>query len=156
MDDMRILFVCLGNICRSPIAEGVFRNLVQTKGISERFIIDSAGTGGWHVGTAPDERAQRVLLDKGIDISQLKARQFCEDDFRDFDLIIAMDRSNYSNIMKVAGAGNSDVRLLLSYVNGSKDEDVPDPYYGGFDGFEQVYQMVNEACERLLATIDMG
>ncbi len=155
MGELRILFVCLGNICRSPMAEGIFRNLVEQEGCSDRYVIDSAGTGGWHVGHPPDERARGVLLGKGIDISGQQARKFYSNDFSDFDLIVAMDRSNYENILRVPGKeGGADVRMLLSYLPNCNEEDVPDPYYGGVDGFEHVYNLVKDACEQLFQDLE--
>ena len=148
---IRVVFVCLGNICRSPIAEGVMRALVLRSGVEGQFLIDSAGTGNWHVGSPPDNRAQQVLLDKGIDISGLRGRQFGVPDFDAFDHIIAMDQSNYRDIQALYPSGGSDkVRLLLSYAPELGLKDVPDPYYGGYDGFETVLDMVEVACERLL------
>lgn len=156
MGVVKILFVCLGNICRSPMAEGVFRNLVESKGIADKFVIDSAGTGAWHVGADPDDRAQSVLLANGMDISGLRARQITEKDFDAFDLIIAMDRSNYNNIVKLdPEAAEGKVHMMLGFAPHLNKEDVPDPYYGGDEGFEHVLYLVREASEVILASLDI-
>ena len=147
----RILFVCMGNICRSPTAEGVFRSMVERRGIAERFHIDSAGTGNWHVGNPPDQRACQAARERGIDIAGLRARQVDTGDFELFDLVIAMDQSNRIALFDLAGEPHrSKVRLMLEYSEQRLGEDVPDPYYGGDHGFDLVLDLIEEACENLL------
>jgi len=140
----KILMVCLGNICRSPIAEGI----LQSKLPSNLFTVDSAGTGAYHVGEAPDNRSIEVAINNNIDISKQRARQFTGDDFDRFDYIFAMDNSNYKNITKLARNTKdlSKVKLILNESHPQKNRDVPDPYYGGEEGFEKVYHLLDEAC----------
>ena len=144
---MKILMVCLGNICRSPLAEGILQAKVNNKGLDIK--VESAGTGGWHVGQGPDHRAVAIANKYGVDISQQQARQFSSTDFEDFDIIYAMDGSNLSDIVSLANS-NKDiekVRLILNEINPEDNTPVPDPYYGGDDGFEKVYQLLDAACE---------
>ena len=144
---MKILMVCLGNICRSPLAEGILLAKVNSRGLDIK--VDSAGTGGWHVGQGPDHRALAIANKYGIDISQQQARQFSSTDFEDFDIIYAMDDSNLSDIVSLANS-NKDlekVQLILNEINPEDNTPVPDPYYGGDDGFEKVYQLLDAACE---------
>jgi|TARA_B110000285_G_C14849225_1_gene479125 protein-tyrosine phosphatase len=144
---MKILMVCLGNICRSPLAEGILQDKLNTKGLD--IEVSSAGTGGWHVGQGPDTRAVAIAKKHGIDISQQQARQFSVSDFEDFDLIYAMDGSNLSDIIALANTKEDieKVKLILNETSPNTDNPVPDPYYGEDDGFENVYQLLNEACE---------
>jgi protein-tyrosine phosphatase len=156
----RVLFVCLGNICRSPTAEGVMRDLVAREGIGEHVIVDSAGTGSWHVGSPPDERARDAARGRGI-VLQGKARQVRAADFEDFDLLLAMDAANRRELLALApSADDRDrVRLLREFDPGSDgraDLDVPDPYYGAAGGFDEVLDLVQSACEGLLAEIRAG
>ncbi len=146
-----VLFVCLGNICRSPLAEGVFLHLVAEAGLSERFAIDSAGTGAWHVGEKPDARAKMVAHQHGVELEST-ARQVTEADLRDYDYVIAMDRENLRSLERMADAVGSkaDIRLLRDFDAAGEGEEVPDPYYGGASGFETVYEMVHRSCEALL------
>ena len=136
---LKVLMVCLGNICRSPLAHGIFADLSTHKNIQ----VDSAGTAAYHVGNPPDPRSQEVALSHGIDISGQKARQFTAEDFERYDHIYVMDRSNYSNVMRLATQEHhrSKVELLIP------NTEVPDPYYGGYDGFEDCYQMILKACQ---------
>lgn len=145
----RLLFVCAGNICRSPTAEAVMRRLVEQAGLADRIEVDSAGTGGWHVGEAPDERAAATAARRGITLTGA-ARQIRPDDFDEFDLILAVDRSvrNALDRLRPPGA-RAEVRLL-------DDRDVPDPYYGGPDGFEHVLDQVTAACTELLDELRAG
>jgi protein-tyrosine phosphatase len=146
---MKILFVCLGNICRSPTAEGVMRALVQEAGREVEVEVDSAGTGDWHVGNPPDRRSAAAAAARGISLTGA-ARQVTVVDFDHYDLLIAMDRSNRDNLLAMAptSAARAKVRLLLS-----GEQDVPDPYYGGPNGFEDVLDLVQAACEDLLAQL---
>ena len=150
MTEYRILFVCLGNICRSPMAEGVFRH-VSGSGELAAFSIDSAGTAGWHEGSPPDSRAQAALMARGIDISQLRARQVSPRDFERNDLLLAMDDSNLQDLSAIAphGAGGK-VHLFLDYALGETGQEVPDPYYGGTRGFDEVFDLVERASLGLM------
>ena len=141
---MKILMVCLGNICRSPLAEGI----LQAK-VSENIFVDSAGTAAYHVGELPDKRSIAVAKKYGIDLTNQRARKFTVKDFDAFDLIYAMDESNYQNILSLARNSDDEqkVQLILNEIDVNSNIDVPDPYYGGNDGFENVYQMLDEACE---------
>lgn len=150
-----VLFVCLGNICRSPLAEGIFTHLVEQRGLSDRFHIDSCGTGGWHVGNPPDPRSVLVASKYGLDISHLRARQFdAASDPHEYDWLIVMDRSNHADLIDM-GSPEHKVRLMRSYDLSVRDgeRDVPDPYYGGDDGFDKVYEMLMRACEGMLDSI---
>lgn len=144
---MKILMVCLGNICRSPLAEGILRSK-----LSEEFFIDSAGTGDWHVGKSPDKRSVSIAKKYGIDISTQRARQFNPKDFDEFDLIFVMDESNYEDVISLAKTEihRSKVKLILGDF---KNKNVPDPYYGGDEGFENVYQMLDEVSEQIAIKI---
>ena len=152
----RILFVCMGNICRSPLAEGVFNHLAAQAGRAAEFEVDSCGTGGWHAGDPPDPRSRAVARKHGITLKS-RARQFQRSDFNNFDLILAMDRDNRADLLSFANLRPehaAKVKLLREYdpeANGHLD--VPDPYYGGPDGFEDVYQMIQRSAKRLLETI---
>jgi protein-tyrosine phosphatase len=152
---MNILFVCLGNICRSPTAEGVMRKLVNEAGLQESIGIDSAGTGGWHVGDPPDERASAAAHDRGIALEG-QARKVRAEDFERFDLILAMDSANERDLQQLAPdeEARAKVRLLRAFDSASAglvDLDVPDPYYDSVRGFEIVLDQVQAACEGLLA-----
>lgn len=150
----RILMVCLGNICRSPMAEGVLRHEAQARGID--LFIDSAGTSNWHVGQGPDARATANLREKGIDISRLQARQFVKSDFEQFDLILTMDDSNLSNVSALAesAADMALVKPMLDFGYPGEGKEVPDPYFGGDDGFEEVYRLLQTSCKALLDSLD--
>jgi protein-tyrosine phosphatase len=154
---VKLLFVCLGNICRSPTAEGVMRKLVAEAGLEDRVEIDSAGTGGWHAGATPDERATEAARRRGIPLSGC-ARRVEPADFERFDLIVAMDRENVRDLRAVAPDAEAEekVRLLREFdpaSDGAPDLDVPDPYYGGPDGFDEVLDLVEAACRGLLAEV---
>lgn len=146
-----VLFVCLGNICRSPLAEGVFRHLVEERGLSERFVIDSAGTGAWHVGQPPDRRSVEVAEAHDIILTG-RGRQVRAHDLRRFDVVVAMDRDNLEDLRDLAEAtdGGARLHLLREFDPQADSPDVPDPYFDGASGFETVYQMVRRSCERLL------
>ena len=148
-----MLFVCLGNICRSPLAEGVFRDLVAEADLGDRVRVDSAGTGAYHVGEAPDPRSVAVALDHGVQLTGL-ARKVTANDLQSFDWVIAMDGSNRRNLETLAGPGGKRrIRLLREFDPEGPGADVPDPYYGGAEGFEDVYQIVDRACRNLLDEI---
>lgn len=148
-----VLFVCMGNICRSPTAEGVFRHHVQKAGLSERIFIDSAGTHAYHVGSPPDRRAAAAAERRGILLGDLRARRVNEEDFERFDYIIAMDLDNVEHLKdEFAPKHHSKVRLFMEFSSG-KEREVPDPYYGGASGFERVLDLVEEASRGLLETL---
>ena len=150
MDRRRILFVCLGNICRSPLGEGLLRRMAAERGLQDRLETRSAGTGGWHQGDPPDPRSIEVGRRHGIDISRQRARKLVTADFHDFDMIFAMDRSNLRDLVKIAPHDSSaDIHLFMDFVSGQR-RDVPDPYYGAHSDFEAVYRMLSSGCERLL------
>jgi len=146
---MKILMVCLGNICRSPIAEGLMRRKIITYNLKAE--VDSAGTGGWHAGEPPDPRMTKVALKKGTDIRNQRARKFTYNDFAEFDRIYVMDNSNYRDVMAMAKTTEDKrkVSLLLDVVFPNENMEVPDPYYGGDQGFEHVYSLVDTACEAI-------
>jgi len=151
---MKILFVCLGNICRSPLAEGIFRDKISKNKLAVET--DSAGTGSWHAGENPDPRAVATAKKFGVDISRLVARQFSVDDFTRFDRIYVMDKSNYRDVMALAKeTGHKEkVDFFLNVSHPGRNKDVPDPWYGGSEGFVEVYKMLELACEELLAKIE--
>ncbi len=150
---IRILFVCMGNICRSPSAQGVFERLVADAGLSHAIAADSAGTTDYHVGDGPDIRAVRAALKRGVDIAHQRARKAQPEDFLDFDLIVAMDRGNLRNLAHMAGTrGRDKLRLMLDFAP-HLGEDVPDPYYGGAEGFEHVLDLLEESGRALLADL---
>jgi protein-tyrosine phosphatase len=151
---VRVLFVCMGNICRSPTAEGVFAKLVLDSGLTQRIDIDSAGTHDYHIGKPPDERARKAALARNIDIGALRARKVSREDFGEFDYILAMDRDNYAGLTHLSPAEHRHkIRLLLDYAPHLTVREVPDPYFGGEQGFEQVLDMVEEAASGLLRSI---
>lgn len=147
----RILMVCLGNICRSPLAEGVLRSKVS----SERVLIDSCGTSNYHIGDAPDSRSIAVAKKYNIDISNLRGRQFTTSDFDVFDLIYVMDESNYENVLRLARneRDKNKVKFILDEVYPNQNYSIPDPYHGGTHQFESVFKMLDEACEAIAANI---
>jgi protein-tyrosine phosphatase len=140
----KILMICLGNICRSPLAEGILRSK-----ISKKNTVDSAGTGGWHAGELPDKRSVAIAKSKGLDITNQRARQFKISDFDTFDCIYVMDKSNYKDVIALAPneTAKSKVKMILNELYPEKNTDVPDPYYGDQDGFENVYNMLDQACD---------
>ena len=150
--EISVLFVCLGNICRSPLAEGVFRHILDQEGVSDRFRVDSAGTGGWHVGESPDHRSVRSAATHGVILTG-HSRQIQPEDFQSFDYIVAMDQSNLSHLQRYReGVGGGAALYLLREFDpeGGPGAEVPDPYYGGPNGFEEVYEMVERSCRELL------
>jgi protein-tyrosine phosphatase len=150
----RILFVCLGNICRSPMAEGVFRRVVEEEGLKDRFEIDSAGLGDWHIGQAPDHRAQKAANSRGIDISGQSARQVVDEDFDRFDLLLVMDRSNFAELKARAPAdARAKIRPFLDFAPHAGTKDVPDPFFGGAEGFDHALDLIEAAAHGLLASL---
>jgi protein-tyrosine phosphatase len=148
---MRILFVCMGNICRSPTAEGVFRRTIATRAPQLQVEIDSAGTHDYHMGDPPDRRAIAAALRRGIDLSQLRARVVGSEDFDRYDLILAMDSENLDELRRRAPAHRRDrIRLMMDFAPTSPSRAVPDPYYGGAQGFEEVLDLLEEAAEGLV------
>lgn len=148
----KVLMVCLGNICRSPLAEGILKSKVY----SHKTFIDSAGTGAYHVGEKPDSRSISIANTHGVDITNQKARKFIVKDFDEFDLIFVMDQSNYNNVVKLARGQEDEekVKMILNEVFPDEDLDVPDPYYGGEFGFKNVYKMLDEACDVIAKKIN--
>ena len=154
-NEISVLFVCMGNICRSPMAEGVFRHLLDREGLSDRFRVDSAGTVDWHVGESPDARSVRTAAAHGVTLGG-HARQVLPEDFRRFDYIVAMDRSNLAGLeaLRDGVGGDAPLYLLREFdALGGPGAEVPDPYYGGPGGFEEVFAMVERSCEGLLRHI---
>lgn len=151
---VRVLFVCLGNICRSPTAEGVFRKLVREHRLDQHFEIDSAGTHAYHVGKPPDERAQAACARRGIDISRLSGRQAIASDIEKFDYVLAMDRENHENLLEICPPGHeSRIRLFMEFARNRPEQEVPDPYFGGLGGFDRVLDMIEDAAQGLLEEI---
>jgi protein-tyrosine phosphatase len=151
-----ISFVCLGNICRSPLAQGVFQNLVNREKLDQKIFVSSAGTGDWHIGNLPDERMRQTAQSKGIKLES-RAQQFQSKDFNRFNLVLAMDHSNLARLTEIAPSNLPSDKLMLfrsfdPESNGGQ-EDVPDPYYGGAKGFEEVYHMVERTCPKILVYI---
>lgn len=147
---VKVLFVCLGNICRSPTAEGVFRKLVEDSGLSHGISIDSAGTHGYHVDQPPDSRAQQAAARRGVDLSASRGRVATAQDMQEFDYVLAMDRDNYADLARLANR-TEHIRLFLEYAENFDEDEVPDPYYGGVNGFERVLDMIEDASMGLLA-----
>ncbi|MGD1900310.1 MAG: low molecular weight protein-tyrosine-phosphatase [Phormidesmis sp.] len=150
----RLLFVCLGNICRSPSAENIMNHLIKQQQLTDKVVCDSAGTASYHVGSAPDRRMNAAAQKKGITLVG-SARQFTQSDFEDFDLILAMDRSNYRDIRSLdTGNQYSDkVSLMCDFCQNHPDQEVPDPYYGGEAGFDYVIDLLSDACTHLLEEV---
>ena len=153
MASKSVLFVCLGNICRSPLAEGVFTHLASQRGEAALYRVDSAGISGWHSGEGPDRRSVKVAAAHGIDISRQQSRQVKPQDFAAFDLILAMDRDNLAILKSKAPAYLAARVHLFNALAVGQDMDVPDPYYGGPEGFEAVYSMLDSGCSALLAKL---
>ena len=153
MSTPSILFVCLGNICRSPAAEGVFLHQLNQRGLNDRFLVDSAGTGGWHVGNPADRRMQAAASRRGIQLPS-RARQISLDDLSTFDLVLTMDDDNLMAVQALAKEAGSrataSIKPMLSYARNFSETEVPDPYYGGDTGFEHVLDLLEDACSNLL------
>ncbi len=151
---VKVLFVCMGNICRSPTAEAVFRHYVKKEGLLERIHIDSAGTHDYHIGDAPDTRTLRAAKQRGYDMSQLRGRQVEAGDFARFDYVLAMDEANLDILKRLRPSdAQSHLGLFLEFAERHKEREVPDPYYGGTDGFERVLDLVEDAANGLLQQI---
>ena len=149
-----VLFVCLGNICRSPTADAVLGRKVEALGLQSRLLVDSAGTGDWHVGEPPDPRAQQHAARRGYDLSALRARQVAVEDFHRFDFILAMDRNNLAELERMRPRGHAgELGLFLRYGGDARALEVPDPSYGGEQGFEEVLDLIEAAADGLLAHI---
>jgi len=147
---MKILMVCLGNICRSPLAQGILEHKLKQRGLD--WVVDSVGTGGGHKGLGPDERSIQVALKHGIDISQQEARRIRYSDILDFDLIYCMDTTNYVNVREMCHTLEEEakVKMIMDESDPGKKLEVPDPYYGGPSGFEKIYQLLDRACEAII------
>lgn len=145
----RILFVCLGNICRSPAAEGVLQHLIEERSLEDQVDVDSAGTSSFHIGEPADKRMRAAAQARGIELTS-RSRMVSQRDFGEFDLIVAMDRNNQRELERVGGSAASKIKMLSDYLTGEWPDEVPDPYYGGDDGFEQVLDMLQAACPSLL------
>jgi protein-tyrosine phosphatase len=151
---VNVLFCCMGNICRSPTAQGVFRKLLEREGLRATVSTDSAGTHAFHVGEPPDLRARETALRRGIDLSDLRARQVTADDFHRFQYVLAMDQENYRDLSEICPLGAAEkLMLFMDFAPHLRIPEVPDPYYGGKSGFERVFDMVEAAAEGLLADI---
>ena len=149
---VRVLFVCLGNICRSPMAEALFRHKVKEAGLEDRIEVDSAGTGDWHIGSPPHHGTRRILDQYRISYEGIAARQITPKDFHHYQYIVAMDRSNLANLSRIAPASHqAEIKLMMDYVGNAAVKEVPDPYYTG--NFEEVYELLEEGCTRLLEHI---
>jgi len=147
---IKVLFVCMGNICRSPTAEGVFRQVVEEQGLSDLIDIDSAGTHSYHIGSQPDQRAQLAARKRGIDLSSLRGRQVNNNDFNKFDYVLAMDSSNHADLEEVANGSADNLHMFLKFADNFSEQEVPDPYYGGDQGFEHVLDLIEDASRGLL------
>jgi protein-tyrosine phosphatase len=150
----RVLLVCMGNICRSPTAEGVLRQYIRLNSLGDKVEVDSAGTHGYHVGEAPDARTQRAAAVRGYNLSQLRARKVARQDLDYFDLILAMDRNNLDNLLRMATPEqHKRIKLFMKYARNFDDDEVPDPYYGLGHGFDLVLDMVEDAAQGLIDEI---
>lgn len=150
---MRILMVCLGNICRSPLAEGILRKKAEENALE--LFIDSAGTSNFHIGENPDKRTIKNALKNGVDVSMLVARQFKTQDFEKFDIIYTMDHQNYENVMALAQSEDhkKKVRMILNELHPNQNMPVPDPYFGGEEGFQHVFELLDAACDKIIEKI---
>jgi protein-tyrosine phosphatase len=151
---IKVLFVCLGNICRSPSAENIMNHLIQQRQLADQVVCDSAGTSSYHIGSPPDRRMAAAALRHGITLRG-QARQFVPEDFQRFDWILAMDRDNYRDILRLDSTGSytHQVRLMCEFCRSHREDEVPDPYYGGAEGFNYVIELLTDACEGFLEHI---
>lgn len=153
-EQIKVLFVCMGNICRSPTAEGVFNKVIADLGTADRFLVDSAGTHAYHVGEGPDTRAQQTAHQRGVDLSTIRARKVAFSDFEHFDYILAMDSDNYHILLDASPSEHQHkIKLFLAYAPGRDENDVPDPYYGGQNGFNHVFDLVEDASQGFYQSI---
>lgn len=151
---MKILFVCMGNICRSPTAHGLFLSLIRKQQLDEIIEVDSAGTHSWNIGNSPDLSAQMIARQHGVDLTDLRARRVVQEDYDYYDYIVAMDKSNLANMLAECEKYNRyKLKLLLEYANDTEITEVPDPYGAGMDGFETVYGLIEQGCLGLLRTV---
>ena len=152
----KILFVCLGNICRSPAAEGIFNQKIKERDLENFFVVDSAGTGNWHVGNLPDQRMRSTALSRGIELNS-RSRQIEENDLYEFDQILVMDKDNLNTVKSLTkdqnNPINSKIKLILNYSKNSQLDEVPDPYYGGQNGFEKVIDLLDDAMDGLIDSL---
>ena len=152
----KILFVCLGNICRSPAAEGIFNQKIKERDLEKFFVVDSAGTGNWHVGNLPDQRMRSTALSRGIELTS-RSRQIEEKDLNEFDQILVMDKENFDAVKSLTkdqkNPINSKIKLILNYSKNSQLDEVPDPYYGGQNGFEKVIDLLDDAIDGLIDSL---
>ena len=152
----KILFVCLGNICRSPAAEGIFNQKIKERDLEKFFVVDSAGTGNWHVGNLPDQRMRSTALSRGIELNS-RSRQIEENDLYEFDQILVMDKENFDAVKSLTkdqkNPINSKIKLILNYSKNSQLDEVPDPYYGGQNGFEKVIDLLDDAIDGLIDSL---
>ena len=157
MRNVSVLFVCLGNICRSPTAHGVFEQMVSEAGLQQYITVDSCGTGDWHIGHSPDKRSASAALSRGYDLSHLRSRQINANDFNQFDYILVMDQQNLIDVQAMCPSDfTGKLGLFLDYANNfSATKEVPDPYYGGLSGFDDVIDLVEDASKTLLSTLQM-
>jgi protein-tyrosine phosphatase len=150
---VKVLFVCMGNICRSPTAHGVFQSKVDADGLAEKILVDSAGTHSYHIGSPPDMRSQATAQSRGVELGKLKARRFSTEDFGEFDYLIGMDRSNMADMLAIKpDDANARVHLMLDYSSKFEQQEIPDPYFGN-DGFDLVFDMIDDAAIGLLREI---
>jgi len=154
MSQIKVLFVCMGNICRSPTAEGVFNKLLDDLGTANRFVVDSAGTHAYHVGESPDSRAQQTARSRGVRLSDIRARKVAASDFDEFDYILAMDSDNYQLLIDASPSQyHHKIKLFLEFALDREENNVPDPYYGGQNGFEHVFDLVEDASQGFYQTV---
>lgn len=154
MKKVSVLFVCMGNICRSPTAQAVFESFVQRSGLAQAIQVDSAGTHAYHLGSQPDQRSQQAALGRGLDLTQQRARKIQVADFTEFDYVLAMDLQNLRALQSYAQAKQAqNLKLFMEFASRWREREVPDPYYGGSQGFERVLDMIEDASEGLLAHI---
>lgn len=149
-EPVRVLFVCMGNICRSPTAHAIFLKRIEEAGLEDRIVVDSCGTGGWHIGDPPDPRATEAGARRGYDLSPLRARLLRPGDMDAFDYVLVMDRDNLERSSNLNPGGRTRPELFLTYASDSPVDEVPDPYYGDGDGFERVLDLIESACDGLL------